>query len=106
MGCVYLPANVFVFMSQERMKAVIYLLMSHSSQHVVPSILVFFLLLSLLRKPSAGVKWMDQIFVLILLPIPQRAQQMKRDWTMARGWEMSPLQIVLHMSAVAKSEEW
>lgn len=84
-----------------------YLLMSHSNQEAVPSILFFLRLLSLLRKPSAGAKRMDQIFVLVLLPVPPGCPaEEEKDRTMARGWEINPVQIALHMSAVGKSEEW
>uniref|UniRef100_A0A803V5P6 Choline transporter-like protein n=1 Tax=Ficedula albicollis TaxID=59894 RepID=A0A803V5P6_FICAL len=68
---IYLPANVFAFMSQEeRMEVFTYLLMSDSNQHAVSSVLCFLLLLSLLRKLSASTKWMDEIIILFFLHIP------------------------------------
>lgn len=68
-----------------------HLQMSYSNQRAVPSILLFLLLLSLLRKPSAGAKWMDQILVLILLPSPQRAQQRKKIPTSSESGLLFPL---------------
>lgn len=78
MGCELSASCCLPLCPEKKRCRLLCLLMFHSDKHF-PSLLL------VLRNPSAGTKWKDEILTLILLPVIQCAQQRMRKIRQLQG---------------------